>query len=115
MGWASYLLMGDFGQQLDLSDNNSHLANMNRELQARRDAATPGEQYLTLQHETDEMKLYLTALFGILIQKQLMTRDELKIVVDKIDQADGKEDGRYTGPVSLKQSEHVAAEGLKNQ
>ncbi|MCX7006315.1 MAG: hypothetical protein NTY53_03545 [Kiritimatiellaeota bacterium] len=100
MGWGRYLLLGDLGQQLDLSDQKEEIAQLREELQRSRSAgAAPTGEIARLQAENDELRLYLAALVRLLVTKGVVTPGEIKQCVDAIDSADGARDGRYSGPI----------------
>ena len=100
MGWGRYLLLGDLGQQLDLSDQKEELERLRAEVQ-RRDPPSldPTPAIRRLQQENDELRLYLAAVIRCLVSKQVISGDELKRIVDLVDAEDGAQDGRFSGPV----------------
>jgi hypothetical protein len=100
MGWGRYLLLGDLGQQLDLSDQKEELARLRTEIQRRGPPsadATPAIQQL--QQENDELRLYLAAVIRCLVSKQVISGDELKQIVELVDAEDGAQNGRFSGSV----------------
>ena len=105
MGWGRYLLLGNFGQQLDINDQTEEIQSMRAQMSMH----APGSvtDLKILQRENDELKMYLSAMVGILLNKQVMTREELKAMVDVIDKADGKADGRYTGSLAINTSDRI--------
>ena len=100
MGWGRLLLLGDLGQQLDLRDAQSALAEMRTEV-ARLQVQDSGlhQKVARLEHENEELKLYLTAVVRLLRRKQLVTDSELHAMVAAVDGDDGNPDGRYNGPI----------------
>jgi hypothetical protein len=87
MGWGSWLLLGDFGQQLDIEDMRSETSQFRRYLLATRsDARASGQQIKQLQKEVDELKLYLGAAFRLLATKGIATPDEIKALVGAVEQ-----------------------------
>ena len=100
MGWARYLLLGDLGQQLDLSDQRNEIDNLRDELRrSRASSGTATGDIRNLQAENDELRLYLATVVRLLISKGIVTREEMKQAVDAIDAEDGTRDGKYKGPV----------------
>jgi hypothetical protein len=96
MGWGRYLLLGNFGQQMDLADHEAEIENLKRELRSKRKASATVEQRLdTLQRESDELKLYLAAVIRLMVAKRLATADEIKAVVAAVDREDGIADNRF--------------------
>ncbi len=100
MGWGRYLLMGDLGQQLDLSDQRAEIDRLRSEIRRNRPAAPDASgQIRELEAENEELRLYLAAIVRILVSKRVVTADELKQVVDAIDAEDGSVDGKYSGEI----------------
>lgn len=98
MGWGRFLLLGDLGQQLDLADQKSEIENLRNELRGSR-AAGHGDAGAIerLQAENDEMRLYVAAIVRLLISKGIVSREEMRQVVDAVDAEDGTRDGGYRG------------------
>ena len=107
MGWGRYFLLGDLGQQLDLSDQQVELENMRYELARIRNASTTTSldtselkrEIAALQRENDELRMYLTALIRLLVSKGAIGTDELTAIVNALDSEDGMPDSRYKGDV----------------
>jgi hypothetical protein len=98
MGWGRYLLLGDFGQQLDLADQRDEIENLRDELRRSRSCSS-ARDVVQLQAENDELRLYLAAVVRLLTSKGIVSSEELRRLVDIIDAEDGKQDGRHTGSV----------------
>ena len=98
MGWGRFLLLGDLGQQLDLSDQKAEIERLRDELRRSR-SSTPDLSFnlRQLQNEHDEVKLYLAALVRMLVSKGILSGDELKQMVAMIDAEDGSVDGAFSG------------------
>lgn len=100
MGWGRWLLLGDLGQQLDLSDQRQEMERLRAELQGRRlSSVSTGARMERLQAEIEELKLYVAALARLIVRKQVATLDDLKSIVAAIDSEDGSVDGRHSGSV----------------
>lgn len=100
MGWGRFLLLGDLGQQLDLSDQKAEIERLRDELRQRRAATVdPSGQLTRLQQDIEELRLYLAALVRILVSKRAISAEELRQVVQIVDAEDGSADGRFTGPL----------------
>ncbi len=100
MGWGRFLLLGNLGQQLDLSDQRAEIEQLRNELSQRRNASAESpDQIKMLQDENDELRLYLAALVRILVSKGIITPEQLKQVVDTIDTEDGAADGKHSGKI----------------
>jgi hypothetical protein len=100
MGWGRYLLLGDLGQQLDLSDQKAEIDQLRDALaQSRSEAQGPSQSLRELQAENDEMRLYLAVVIRLLAAKGVLTKEEIARMVDSLDAEDGRRDGKYQGPL----------------
>ena len=100
MGWGRMLLLGNIGQQMDLDDHEADLASLKRRLErSTLKLGQAGEELERLRAENDELKLYLAAVFRILLAKNIVTHGELTGLVQAIDREDGEEDGAFRGDV----------------
>lgn len=101
MGWGRMLLLGNFGQQMDIQDTQRALHELS--IEAER-AARAGDQAARsvgeLARENAELKLYLAAITRLLVAKGVVTPRELADIVDAIDRADGRVDGGYSGKIT---------------
>jgi hypothetical protein len=98
MGWGRYFLLGDLGQQLDLSDQREEIDQLRQELRRSRSAGSGSTDAMKrLQAENDELRLYLAAVIRILVSKRVVTQSEIAQIVEMIDAEDGTVDGRFTG------------------
>lgn len=98
MGWGRMLLLGNIGQQLDISDVQGELGRITDYLQAtsKFDART-ADTLKQLARENAELRLYLAATLRLLAAKGLVTEAELTAIVDTIDRSDGQPDGGFAG------------------
>jgi hypothetical protein len=100
MGWGRYFLLGNLGQQLDLSDHEAEIQQLRNELRRVRGSAPDADSRIRrLELDVDEMRLYLAAIFRLLLSKGILTKDEVKQCVEAIDLEDGSADGKYRGNV----------------
>ena len=107
MGWGRFLLLGNLGQQLDLSDHMAELERQREELDQLRGELRQGRpetpdlslEVWQLRNENDELKLYVAALVRILVSRNVMTAEEFKRFVEVIDAEDGSADGAFHGKV----------------
>jgi hypothetical protein len=98
MGWGRYLLLGDLGQQLDLSDQRAEIDQLRQEmLRSRATGPDASDVLKRLQAENDELRLYVAAVIRILVSKRVVTQGEMKQIVDAIDAEDGIIDGKFSG------------------
>jgi hypothetical protein len=97
MGWGSYFLLGDLGQQLDLEQQRQEIENLRSRLGNDRAsvAASVEARLNVLQRDNNQNTLYLAAITRLLVSKQIVTRQEVENMVTAIDREDGKEDGRF--------------------
>jgi hypothetical protein len=102
MGWGRMMLLGDWGQQLDIEDQRKEMRTMRRRL--RQDAKRSKKELLErldqLERDNAEMRLYLAALIRYLGGKGVVERDEFKVLVDVIDSEDGEVDGKFDGEIA---------------
>ena len=99
MGWGRFLLLGDLGQQLDLSDQRREMRDLRAELRRTQGSQADATTLAELRAENDELRLYLTALMRLLATKGVVTREELEQIVAAIDAEEGESDGGRRGPV----------------
>jgi multidrug resistance efflux pump len=101
MGWGRFLLLGNLGQQLDISDQRNEIEDLKEELRRSRISSPAASSDIArLQAENDELRLYLAALVRLLTAKGLVSREEIRQVVNTVDAEDGTRDGRYQGDVA---------------
>jgi hypothetical protein len=102
MGWLSYFILGDLGQQMYISNQQGELERLRYELERQRNSSPMASSLpiKELQKENDELKLYIAALVRIMVTKGVMTQDELKQMIDTIDTQDGSKDGTFSGNIS---------------
>lgn len=98
MGWGRMLLLGDLGQQLDIHDTRTALAQIQDQLRATGQFDHEVSRRLDqLATENAELKLYLAAVVRLLVAKGVIAPGELKEIVDQIDRSDGRADGQFSG------------------
>ena len=86
MGWGRMLLLGDVGQQLDLSDLGNEVARMQDSFAGNVDVdREQGEAIKQLQQENQELKLYLATLIRLLVAKGVVRPDEVETTVRAIE------------------------------
>jgi hypothetical protein len=94
------LLLGNFGQQLDIHEVSRELDALRSKMRADGRFDQEVSDYLSkLAGENAELKLYLAALIQLLIAKNIVVPDELKTVVEKLDSTDGKANKRFDGDI----------------
>ena len=86
MGWGRMMLFGDVGQQLDISDLQSHIAAMQREfLRNQRLDLDQAKSMTALQRENQELKLYLVTLVRLLVAKGVLKPEEIETTVRAVE------------------------------
>ena len=91
MGWGSYLLLGDLGQQLDIMQQRDEMERLRAAVAEAKNKPAPSgdsERIAQLEFELDEMRLYVVS---------LVSREDLERMLKMVDGLDGKEDGRHSG------------------
>ena len=98
MGWGRMLLLGNWGQQMDIEDQRQELESLRRQLASRHSGSSP-DRLAALERENAQMRLYLAALVRYLVSRGTVNVDEFRVLVDQIDREDGQEDGGFNGKV----------------
>ena len=86
MGWGRMLLLGNVGQQLDISDLSNEIAGMQTAFVTNQ--SLDREQALAirqLQQENHELKLYLATLLRLLVAKGVLKSEEVETTVRAIE------------------------------
>lgn len=101
MGWGRMLLMGDWGQQLDIHDQKREIQNLRRKIRrtTKRASAETAKRIETLEKENDELRLYLASLIRYLGSKGVLQKEEFSTLVEAVDAEDGAADGGYNGDI----------------
>lgn len=86
MGWGRTFFLGDIGNRLDIADTERAIAELRRTLGSKsRVDQSQDERLIALEHENDQMKLYLASLIRLLVGKGVLSQDELTAFVSIID------------------------------
>jgi hypothetical protein len=96
------LLLGDWGQQMDIQDQRREIEALRREVargSAGRAGADLNRRIADLERENDELRLYLASLVRYLGNKGVLQEDEFRWLVEAVDAEDGAADGGYTGDI----------------
>jgi hypothetical protein len=96
------LLLGDWGQQMDIEQQREEIRSMRKELNtARKQGAELMEKRVQLlEAENDSLKLHLAALLRYCVAKGVVDMNEYRQCVETIDELDGEVDGKYEGDVT---------------
>ncbi len=101
MGWGRTLLLGDIGNRLDIADTESDIAQLKQEISDKFHKDMSQDQKIdTLLNENAELKLYLASIIRLLTAKGVISKKELKTMVETIDAEDGSSDGKYEGNIA---------------
>jgi hypothetical protein len=95
MGWLKHILLGDFGQSLDIEDTRAAVDGQAaaQRMQGRR-LANADAEIARLHRRTEALHLALTALTRHLIDQRILDEAELAAMLERIDASDGTIDGR---------------------
>lgn len=98
MGWGRMLLLGDWGQQMDIGDLDREVRALRARVAApKREIKDLRAHVEALDAEIGELRLYLAVLLKVVVAKGLVTKEQLERIVEAVDLADGQADGRYEG------------------
>ena len=102
MGWGRMLLLGNWGQQMDIEDQRKEIESLRRQIRESstgRAAANVNQRLAQLENENDELRLYLASLVRYLGNKGVLQKDEFSALVETVDAENGKADGGYEGEI----------------
>ncbi len=101
MGWGRMLLLGNYGQQMDIEDQRQQIEELQSQISGfrQRGASELAARVQQLEAEVDELRLYMAALIRHLAAKGSVDKAEFSRLVDLIDRQDGAADGAYRGPI----------------
>ena len=103
MGWGRMLLLGNWGQQMDIEDQRREIRALRRQMRRSgggRTASDLPRRVNELEKQNDELRLYLASLVRYLGHKGLLERDEFAALVEAVDAEDGKQDGGFSGELA---------------
>jgi hypothetical protein len=87
MGWGKMLLLGDVGQQMDINGLSDTVDQMRATVAAKRQLDREQSSAIAqLQHENEELKLYLATLIRLLLSKGMLTQQETEAMVRGVEQ-----------------------------
>ena len=100
MGWGRQILLDDIGHQHNLAKLIAEIDVLRHRLsKTAMGQVSVTDELLRLTMENNELKLYVSTIFRLLLDKGTVTPEELESLVTAIDREDGVEDGRRKGPV----------------
>jgi hypothetical protein len=102
MGWGRMLLLGNWGQQMDIEDQKQEIEELRQQVETNtgvRDTTTLESRLALLEKENGELRLYLASLIKYLGHKGVLRQNEFRTLVEVIDKEDGNADGNYQGKI----------------
>jgi cell division septum initiation protein DivIVA len=102
MGWGRMLLLGNWGQQMDIEDQKQEIESLKQQIETgsgSRDTSTLKNRIALLEKENGELRLYLASLIKYLGHKGILRQDEFRELIESIDAEDGSADGSYKGNI----------------
>ncbi|MBC8468700.1 MAG: hypothetical protein H8D56_04445 [Planctomycetes bacterium] len=100
MGWGRTFLLGDVGNRLDISDCEQDIRVLKESLmELHQEEHEVDAELRTVQMENNELKLYVAAVIRLLTNKGIISQEDIKKMVDIIDDEDGAMDGKARGNV----------------
>jgi len=89
MGWGRTLLLGDIGTQLNVNDVERDLEEVKRYLDSEQIQHRSEQSAIAvLQRENHDLKLYIATLIRLMVNKNLLSQNELNQFVDLLDPPD---------------------------
>lgn len=83
MGWMRMLLLGNIGQQMDISENEAGLSALRQSMRGKRHKDAAQDRLLAdLRQEVDQLKLALAAVSRLCIAKGVFAHDDLGRLLD---------------------------------
>jgi cell division septum initiation protein DivIVA len=95
------LLLGNWGQQMDIEDQKQEIEDIRQRLEAstRAGDTTLQSRVTQLEKENNELRLYIATLIRYLGHQGILDQDEFRTLVDAIDAEDGSKDNGYRGKI----------------
>ena len=90
MGWIRTLLLGDWGNRMDIADNEDRIRHLQRHrLSQNRDKRakdrTQDEQIASLEEQVESLEMAIAAISSLLLSKEVCSMEELSSIVDVIE------------------------------
>jgi hypothetical protein len=100
MGWGRQILLDDIGDQHNLAEMVAEIDLLRHRLhKTAMGQVSVADELIRLTVENNELKLYVSTIFRLLLDKGTVNKEELETLVNAIDREDGVEDGQRDGPV----------------
>ena len=90
MGWIRTLLLGDWGNRMDIADNEDRIRHLQRHRRSqnrdkRAKDRTQDEQIASLEEQVESMEMAIAAIGSLLLSKEVCSMEELSSIVDVIE------------------------------
>ena len=86
MGWGRMMLLGNVGQQLDIHDVETAVAQLQSIAQQTQNLDSRQERDINvLRRENHELKLYLATLVKLLVAKGVIRQEEVDAAVNAVE------------------------------
>lgn len=100
MGWLRTILLGDIGNRLDIEDSEQEIERLKSAARwSDRKRMANEDQLESVIAQNAELKLYLAATLRLLMEKGVVSREDIQAMLNRVDQQDGKTDRKYSGPI----------------
>ncbi len=101
MGWGRMLLLGNWGQQMDIEDQKQEIEELRQKLETGTEIPDTNlkSRIVQLEKENSELRLYLASLIKYLGHKGVLRQDEFRTLVEAVDSEDGSADNGYQGKI----------------
>ncbi len=91
MGWVRMLLLGDFGQQVDIHDVEADVARLRARLHSQRTTdRSQDEALLVLRREVTELKLVVAELTRLLVASGTLSAEAISRLAHGVDREDAR-------------------------
>lgn len=92
MGWVRMLLLGDFGQQVDIHDIEGDVARLRARLHSQKSTdRSQDEALLVLRREVTELKLVVAELTRLLVASGTLPAESVLRLAHGVDQVDARD------------------------
>ncbi len=100
MGWGRTFLLGDVGNRLDISDCEQDIRVLKESLMAlHQEEHEVDAELRAVQMENNELKLYLASVIRLLTSKGIISKEDIRKMVDIIDAEDDAMDDKARGEI----------------
>ena len=91
MGWLRTIVLGDFGNRLDIGDNEKRIARLRKSLRDYRQKTVGNKSRIdALEEENEQLELVVTMLMRRLQEKNILSEEEIRSLAEIIDPPENK-------------------------